>query len=79
VLLRAGQTPQEPRLTPRPAGTQTEVEPHAVDLVGSREESIPPDTWTESGRTPALPESSSSRQTAPREARAFNSAHATER
>src|SRR3954453_11174193 len=34
---------------------------HTPDLVGSREESLPPDTWTESGQTPALTESSSSR------------------
>lgn len=31
-------------------------------LVGSRMESFPPSTWTESGRTPVLPEVSSSRQ-----------------
>ena len=29
--------------------------------MGSREESIPPDAWTESGRTPVLQESSNSR------------------
>ncbi len=28
-----------------------------MTLVGSREESFPPGAWTESGRTPALPES----------------------
>src|SRR6188508_1016018 len=32
-----------------------------MKLVGSREESIPPSTWTESGRTTILKESSSSR------------------
>src|SRR3954451_5033630 len=37
---------------------------HTPDLVGSREESLPPDTWTESGQTPALTESSSSRDQA---------------
>jgi hypothetical protein len=31
-------------------------------LVGSRMESYPPGTWTESGRTPVLPEVSSSRE-----------------
>jgi hypothetical protein len=30
--------------------------------VGSRKESFPPITWTESGRTPVLTESSSSRK-----------------
>jgi hypothetical protein len=30
--------------------------------VGSRNESCPPITWTESGQTPALGESSSSRE-----------------
>jgi len=30
--------------------------------VGSREESIPPNAWTESGRTTVLPESSNSRE-----------------
>lgn len=29
--------------------------------MGSRKESVPPSTWTESGLTPVLPESSSSR------------------
>ena len=37
---------------------------HTSTQVGSRKESIPPDTWTESGRTPVLPESSSSRESA---------------
>ena len=32
-----------------------------MKLVGSREESIPPSTWTESGRTTILKKSSSSR------------------
>jgi len=32
--------------------------------VGSRKESVPPSTWTESGRTPVLTESSSSREEA---------------
>ena len=29
---------------------------HTVTLVGSRMESVPPDTWTESGQTPILKE-----------------------
>ena len=52
------------RATPRqrcPTGLQTGREPHQ-HLVGSREESPPPDTWTESGQTPALREVSSSRE-----------------
>ncbi len=35
-----------------------------MKLVGSPIESVPPSTWTESGRTPVLTESSSSRETA---------------
>src|SRR4051794_15368746 len=46
--------------TRRSTGTQPENEPHP-GRVGSRKESAPPTTWTESGRTPVLPESSSSR------------------
>ena len=61
MLLRAGQSPLEPRLVTVPDGPQTEREPHPDLQVGSRMESHPPDTWTESGQTPALPESSSSR------------------
>jgi hypothetical protein len=53
VLLRAGQSPFEPRLVTVPDGTQPEREPHPSG-VGSREESLPPDTWTESGQTPML-------------------------
>ena len=30
------------------------VESHTLDRVGSREASVPPGTWTESGRTPVL-------------------------
>src|SRR5665811_946831 len=44
-----------------PDGLQTGREPHR-HLVGSRVESPPPDTWTESGQTPALREVSSSRE-----------------
>src|SRR5665647_108984 len=44
-----------------PDGLQTGREPHR-HLVGSRVESPPPDTWTESGLTPALREVSSSRE-----------------
>ncbi len=42
-------------------GPQTEREPHPEPQVGSRTESHPPNTWFESGQTPDLPESSSSR------------------
>src|SRR5665647_2560593 len=48
-----------------PDGLQTGGEPHR-HLVGSRVESPPPDTWTESGQTPALREVSSSRLSAHR-------------
>jgi hypothetical protein len=53
VLLRAGQPLLEPRLVMVPDGLQTESEPHPK-RVGSPEESLPPDTWTESGQTPIL-------------------------
>ena len=54
MLLRAGQSPFEPRLVTVPDGLQTEREPHLITAVGSREKSLPPDTWTESGQTPIL-------------------------
>src|SRR3954452_14499088 len=44
-----------------PAGRRPIVS-HTHGRVGSRIESFPPDTWTESGQTPALTESSSSRE-----------------
>jgi hypothetical protein len=53
VLLRAGQSPFEPRLVTVPDGLQTGREPHP-NWVGSRLKSLPPDTWTESGQTPIL-------------------------
>ena len=53
MLLRAGQSPFEPRLVTVPDGLQTGREPHPI-WVGSRVESLPPDTWTESGQTPIL-------------------------
>jgi hypothetical protein len=53
LLLRAGHTPLGPRLVTAPGGTQTEIEPHS-NRVGSRKESVPPSTWTESGQTPVL-------------------------
>jgi hypothetical protein len=48
VLLRAGQSPFEPRLVTVPDGLQTGREPHP-NWVGSRMKSLPPDTCTESG------------------------------
>jgi len=54
VLLRAGQTPFEPRLVTVPGELQTGREPHPITLVGSRLKSLPPNTWTESGQTPIL-------------------------
>jgi hypothetical protein len=53
VLLRAGQTPLEPRSGTASDGTQTEKS-HTNKQVGSRKESIPPNAWTEPGRTPVL-------------------------
>ena len=43
-----------------PDEQQTEGEPHPTTRVGSRKESVPPGTSTESGRTPVVRESSSS-------------------
>ena len=53
MLLRAGQSPFEPRLVTVPDGLRPE-ESHTHKWMGSREESPPPDTWTESGQTPIL-------------------------
>ncbi len=55
VLLQAGQSPLEPRLVTVPGGLQTESEPHPPKQVGSPKESVPPNTWIESGQTPILP------------------------
>jgi hypothetical protein len=60
LLLRAGQSLLEPRLVTVTDAMQTDSEPH-LQRVGSRMESFPPITWTESGRTPVLTESSRSR------------------
>ena len=55
LLLRAGQSPLEPRLDTAPGGERKPIESHThIAEVGSREESLPPSTWTESGRTPVL-------------------------
>jgi len=54
LLLRAGQSPFEPRLVTVNDGPQPEREPHP-QWVGSRMESDPTNTWTESGQTQALP------------------------
>jgi hypothetical protein len=63
LLLRAGQSPLEPHPGTALDGNaaRNRATPHRV---GSREESVPPSTWTESGRTPVLTESSSSREAA---------------
>jgi hypothetical protein len=62
MLLRAGQSPLEPRLDTAPGGDANRKRATPIKLVGSRKESIPPGTWTESGRTPVLAESSNSRE-----------------
>jgi hypothetical protein len=54
LLLRAGQSPLEPRLGTAPDGNANRKRATPIRLVGSREESIPPDAWTESGRTSIL-------------------------
>ena len=64
LLLRAGQSPLEPRARHGARRERKPKESHTQSRVGSRKESIPPSTWTESGRTPVLPESSSSRERA---------------
>ena len=55
LLLRAGQSPLEPRLVTAPGGSANRKRATPIKLVGSREKSTPPDAWTESGRTPDLP------------------------
>ena len=60
MLLRAGQSPFEPRLVTVPDGLQTGREPHLKQQVGSRLKSLPPDTWIESGQTSILQKASSS-------------------
>jgi hypothetical protein len=53
VLLRAGQTPLEPRLVTVPGEAQSRREPHPTGWAAAKE-SVPPNTWTESGQTPIL-------------------------
>jgi hypothetical protein len=60
VLLRAGQSLLEPRLVTVPGGLQTEGEPHRFSWWAAHWRASPPSTWTESGQTPAVRESSSS-------------------
>jgi len=55
LLLRAGQSPLEPRLVTAPGGSANRKRATPIRLVGSREKSTPPDAWTESGRTAVLP------------------------
>jgi hypothetical protein len=45
LLLRAGQSPLEPRLDTTPGGDANRKRATPTDRVGSREESIPPDAW----------------------------------
>ncbi len=62
LLLRAGQSPLEPHLNAVVDGDAARKRATPRVWVGSRKESAPPTTWTESGRTPVLRESSSSRE-----------------
>src|SRR5215217_3004053 len=64
LLLRAGPIPLGPRLVTAPGGIANRNGATPQTRMGCRNESVPPSTWTESGLTPALPESSSSRQCA---------------
>lgn len=54
LLLRAGQSPPEPRSGNGARRERRPLESHTKTQVGSREESTPPNTWTESGRTSVL-------------------------
>jgi len=56
LLLRAGQSPLEPRTGTVPDGNADRMRATPILQVGSREESVPPSTWTESGQTPILKE-----------------------
>jgi hypothetical protein len=60
LLLRAGQSLREPRPPRWTVGRRPE-ESHTRHGWAAAMESNPPTTWTECGRTPALPESSNSR------------------
>ena len=60
VLLRAGQSLLEPRLVTVPDGTQTGSRATPAQRVGSRKESVPPDTWARTGYRSFLRESSGS-------------------
>ena len=55
LLLRAGQTPLQPRTGTVPDENANRYGATPITLVGSRTERFPPNTWTESGRTPVLP------------------------
>ena len=61
VLLRAGQSPLEPRLVTVSGGPQTDREPHH-ERDGQPQRERPAGTWTESGQTSILREVSSSRK-----------------
>jgi hypothetical protein len=56
LLLRAGQSPLEPRTDTVPDRNADRKRATPIRLVGSRVKSAPPDTWTESGQTPILKE-----------------------
>ena len=57
MLLRAGQSPLEPRLVTVSDGVavQMRATPGKQEWAAAME-SVPPDTWTESGQTPVLPQ-----------------------
>ena len=64
LLLRAGQSLLEPRLVTVTGGPQTDSEPHQNSRWAAAWRAARRTTWTESGQTPVLPESSSSRLSA---------------
>ncbi len=54
-VLRAGRTPPEPHTGNGARPESKPLESHPNTLVGTRKEGLRPNTWTESGQTPALP------------------------
>ena len=56
LLLRAGHTPLGPRPTTAIGGHANRKRATLRKWVGSRMTSVPPNAWTESGRTPVLRE-----------------------
>ena len=61
MLLRAGQTPFEPRLVSGARRAADRKRATSANGWAAATRATPPDTWTESGQTPILPKVSSSR------------------